>query len=110
MNLEQRQLSDEQKFVDLLKDLSTRLTGNLAQDINELQNELLNDHIQGLSTQVNHDTTVTDLQYEVEEMGVRLNSLIPTTGWDDIDKVNTFSHNKIPSILCDIKELQRISR
>ena len=60
-NLGQRQLSNKQKFVDLLKDLSARLTGIFAQDINKLRNELLNDHIQGLCTQVNHDSIVIDL-------------------------------------------------
>ena len=71
---------------------------------------MLNNHIIGLRTQVNHDTTVTDLQKEVEELGVRLNSLIPTTGWDDLDKANIFSQNKIPSIICDIKELKCLSK
>ena len=74
-----------------------------------VRNKLLNDHIKGLRTQVN-DTTVADLQNKVEELGVRLDSLIPATGWDDLDKANTFSHNKIPSIVCDITELQRLSR
>ena len=71
---------------------------------------MLNDHIKGLRTQVNHDTTVTDLQKEVETLGVRLDSLIPTTDWDDINTANIFSHNKIPSIICNIKELRRISK
>ena len=109
MTLEQRQLSDKQKFVDLLKDLSARLTGIFAQDIDKLRNELLNDHINGLRTQTNHDPTMTDLQKEVETLEARLDSLIPTTGWDDLNKANTFSHNKIPSIICDIKELRRLS-
>ena len=43
--LEQRQLSDKQKFVNLLKDLNAWLTDIFAQDIDKLKSELLNDHI-----------------------------------------------------------------
>jgi HAMP domain-containing protein len=72
---------------------------------------LLNDHIQSLRTQLNA-ITIADLRTEVEALGVRLDSLIPTTttGWKDLDKASTFSHSKIPSMLSDIAELKILSR
>ena len=71
---------------------------------------MLNDHIQSLRTQLNA-ITIADLRTEVEALGVRLNSLIPTTtGWKDVDTASTFSHSKIPSMLSDIAELQILSR
>ena len=42
-----------------------------AHDINKLQGELLNDHIEGLRTQVNA-ITIADLQSKVEELLDRL--------------------------------------
>ena len=72
---------------------------------------MINEYIQGLCTQINHDPTLTDLQNEVELLGVRVDSLIPPiTDWDDIDKTNTFSQNKIPSIIREIEDLKRLSK
>ena len=62
--------------MDLLKDLNGQLTGIFAQDIKKLRNELINEHIQGLGTQINHNSALTDLQQEVELLGGRINSLI----------------------------------
>ena len=78
MELQRRQLFDENKFADLLKQLGSRLTDIFAQDINKLQSELLNDHIQSLRTRLDL-ITIADLRTEVESLGVRLDSLISTT-------------------------------
>ena len=96
--------------MDLLKDLSKHLTGILARDIKKLRSELINEHIQGLCTQIDRDPTLIDLQKEVELLGVRVNSLVPpTTGWDEIDTANTFPQNKLSSIIRDIKDLKHLS-
>ena len=78
-HLEQRQLSNKQMYVDHLKDLSERLTRILARNIGKLRSELIDEHIQGLRTQINCDPTLTDLQKDVEVLGTHIDSLLPTT-------------------------------
>ena len=90
--LERQQLSNKELYVNHLKDLSERFTRNFAQDIRKLRSEMVDKHNQGLRNQIHCDPTLSDLQKEIEVLGTRIASLVPTVmGWSDIDATTTFS-------------------